>query len=661
MSRRMSWMRGSLPAVSVALALLAPSAARAAVPLPTVTGPLPVSATSYPFGAADQQMIPQDLSKLGYVEEEYLVSGKANVYNWPAAGPAVVRTADAPYTTRILVRRPADPAKSSGNVIVEMLNPSNLFELNIGWGIMQKQLVRDGDTWVGVTAKPVTVAALKKFDPVRYASLSFANPLPLTDPANCTSVASDSSRTTENGLVWDINSQVGAWFKSNDPVNPLRGVVKRDYGFGYSQTGGFLNTYVNAIAKTAVTADGKPVYDAFFIANAGGSFVGLTAINQCASTPPNTDPRRATGNIGVPIIRAMSQSDYISGIAARRADSDDPADPYRHYDVAGEGHASPYELYYSAKPDDILKAGQPVPPMNCNEGPRSRYPTGIVFDAILHNLDQWVQKGIAPPKGQFITVVNNQPVLDAFGNVTGGYRTPYLDVPTSTWFGNSTGASFCSIAGHEVPFSAAQIASLYPTKDDYVAKVAADAQSLVDQRYLTPEDGRYIVQEARYSCTLGPLSDPTLPKCWTDADVGAGGTVPATLSLTLGAPAAFGAFTPGLTKDYAASMTATVISTAGDGTLSVADPSATATGHLVNGTFSLPSALQAKASSTAGAGSGFANVGGSAAPTSLLTYSGPTSNDAVTVAFQQHIGSTDALRTGSYSKTLTFTLSTTTP
>jgi LmbE family N-acetylglucosaminyl deacetylase len=147
----------------------------------------------------------------------------------------------------------------------------------------------------------------------------------------------------------------------------------------------------------------------------------------------------------------------------------------------------------------------------------------------------------------------------------------------------------------------------------------------------------------------------------TAADGGVSGTVPATLALTLGTPAAFGAFTPGLTKDYLASMAANVISTAGDAALSVADPSSTATGHLVNGTFSLPSALQAKASSLAGTGGGYANVGGSSAPTTLLTYAGPTSNDAVTVGFQQHIGSTDALRTGTYSKTLTFTLSTTSP
>ena len=128
-----------------------------------------------------------------------------------------------------------------------------------------------------------------------------------------------------------------------------------------------------------------------------------------------------------------------------------------------------------------------------------------------------------------------------------------------------------------------------------------------------------------------------------------------------GTPATFGAFTPGVARDYTASTTANVISTAGDALLSVADPSSTATGRLVNGTFSLPTALQARAASPAGTGGALANVGGSAAPTPLLSYSNPISNDPVTVTFQQRIGANDALRTGAYSKTLTFTLSTTTP
>jgi hypothetical protein len=130
------------------------------------------------------------------------------------------------------------------------------------------------------------------------------------------------------------------------------------------------------------------------------------------------------------------------------------------------------------------------------------------------------------------------------------------------------------------------------------------------------------------------------------AATSAGGSVPATLSLTLGAPASFGAFTPGVTRTYMASTTANVISTAGDATLSVTDPSAQATGHLVNGAFSLPQPLKAA---------------GSELPAVVKSYTGPVSNDAASIEFSQQVNSTDALRTGTYSKTLTFTLSTTSP
>ena len=146
----------------------------------------------------------------------------------------------------------------------------------------------------------------------------------------------------------------------------------------------------------------------------------------------------------------------------------------------------------------------------------------------------------------------------------------------------------------------------------------------------------------------------------TSTSGGAGGTVPATLALSLGAAPSFGSFTPGVAKDYSASTTADVLSTAGDAALSVTDASGTASGHLVNGSFSLPQPLQAQASSpAAGTGSAFAAVSGT--PLGLLSWAAPVSHDPVTIALRQTIGANDALRTGSYSKTLTFTLSTTTP
>jgi hypothetical protein len=141
--------------------------------------------------------------------------------------------------------------------------------------------------------------------------------------------------------------------------------------------------------------------------------------------------------------------------------------------------------------------------------------------------------------------------------------------------------------------------------------------------------------------------------------ISVGGTVPATLSLSIGAPASFGPFAAGVGKDYDASTTANVITTAGDAALSVADPSSNSPGHLVNGAFSLPSALQAKATNAGNPNTAFGPVSGS--PLNLLGYTNPASNDTVTLTFRQTVGANDALRTGTYSKTLTFTLSTTTP
>jgi hypothetical protein len=71
-----------------------------------------------------------------------------------------------------LVRRPANQENFSGNIVVEMLNPSNLFDLDVGWAISHTQMIRNGDEWAGITAKPVSVVTLKQFDANRYDSLS---------------------------------------------------------------------------------------------------------------------------------------------------------------------------------------------------------------------------------------------------------------------------------------------------------------------------------------------------------------------------------------------------------------------------------------------------------------------------------------------------------
>ena len=159
--------------------------------------------------AANKSTPAFDLSKVGYVEEEYIVSGAANVYDWAADGAINVKTPNAPYTTRILVRRPS--SGFSGTVVVELLFPARRFDWSMMWGFSHDQIIDHKDAWVGITL-PAAADGLKKFNPARYSDLSFANPSPT---APCAGAPNNAAPPSEDGLRWDMISQVGALLKSN--------------------------------------------------------------------------------------------------------------------------------------------------------------------------------------------------------------------------------------------------------------------------------------------------------------------------------------------------------------------------------------------------------------------------------------------------------------
>ena len=96
---------------------------------------------------------------------------------------------------------------------------------------------------------------------------------------------------------------------------------------------------------------------------------------------------------------------------------------------------------------------------------------------------------------------------------------------------------------------------------------------------------------------VAPTTAPAL-KVVTETGGTVGGSVPATLALTLGAPASFGPFTPGVDRTYDASTTANVISTAGDAALTVDG------GKLSNGAFTLLEPLQIAFSKSTWSGAG---------------------------------------------------------
>ncbi len=486
-------------AVLLFFAALAPAAAQApSVTLPTVTGPIPVTADSYPLMASNKLQVVVDLPRAGYVEEEFFVSGSANVYDWAGDGSVTVKTPNAPYTTRIMLRRPADPARFSGNVIVEIGNVGRGYDFSFSWGVSHDYFMESGDAWVAITYSPENLQALKTFNPTRYAPLSMANP---TANEHCAAGANGvaAAAPLEEGLRWDMITQVGALLKAARAGGPLAGFnVQRVYGTSH---GGELATYIAVFHARATLTGGRPVYDGYI----QHRHPGLTRLRQCGAAPAVADPRQILRNIGVPVMRVVSQTDVLGTYARRRDDSDAPGDQYRLYEIAGAPHADASFYPYMPTVADQKKTGfdaflhsWPFPDQCEQETALLRVPImTYALDAAYANLTRWVRDGVPAPRAPRVAVENGgtpqaRVVLDQHGNAVGGVRTPHVDVPTATYFTSTRGPGLCGNLAHKEDFDWVRLNRLYGSPDGYAAKVAASVDRLVKDRWLTEFDGRKI-------------------------------------------------------------------------------------------------------------------------------------------------------------------------
>jgi hypothetical protein len=171
--------------------------------------PLPTALTKPPEGKGAAFLAARNL-EAGYEEQEYLLSGTANIYEYGEGRQLLVKAANQPYTTRILVRYPHDKARFSGVINVDFLHPEIGSESV--WMLGRNYITRSGNAYIQITTSrearnpivtgpPMTaVSRIRAFDPVRYAPIDFA----------------------DGGLSWDIISQVGRLIRSDSPLNPLR-------------------------------------------------------------------------------------------------------------------------------------------------------------------------------------------------------------------------------------------------------------------------------------------------------------------------------------------------------------------------------------------------------------------------------------------------------
>ena len=459
------------------------------------TGPIPVTATSRPFLDSGHVFEPIDLAKAGYVEEEFLVSGTANVYDWAADGSVSVRTPAAPYTTRILVRRPADARRFSGAVLVELMYTPRRWDWPMMWGYMRDALIARGDAWVGITM-PGAIGGLQKFDPVRYRSLSFTN------PSQTACAGSPSPAPIEDGLKWDAISQVGALLKSGSATSPFRGMGMP--ALYLTVQGGDLTTYMNAFHRRARVAQSRPVFDGYL---ARAPFAA-TRINQCAPAPAAGDPRHMHGKLDVPVIAVTTQGDLANTIALRRDDGDAANDRYRLYEVAGAGHIDKFAYIGFPSMPDQEAAGNaqgtiewpfaaactpPIPLMNVPI-------LSTVYDAAFSALDEWSRKGKPAPRAPRLSATPGEGrqlslAVDDAGHATGGVRTPFVEVPIASYTVSSPGPGTCAEMGHVLPFDAQQLTSRYGSFDKYAAQVEASIRRLAAERWLTAAGAKRVRSE----------------------------------------------------------------------------------------------------------------------------------------------------------------------
>jgi hypothetical protein len=460
----------------------------------SITGPIPSAAKpgdpshDYTFYAT-----PFNLRAAGYEEQEFFVSGTATRY--PSNPTADQQQQNAtpigstPYTTRIVVRRPINPARSAGVAVVDWQNVTAGHDIDTEWGTSGDYFVQHGWTWIGASVQFVGVngalsgatagAGLKEWSPTRYGSLDLT----------------DGGTLTDDSQSFDVYTQIGALAKGRSSKNPLSDLRLRDvYAGGASQSGRFLGIYYNTVQPLA------HVYDGF-----------LFALSDSA-LPPRP-------GVGTKAMRVFTENDIVrgSGVASQTV-PDSPT--LRTWEIAGASHVPAYSTVDDPTDFRATLGGiqtrefGPQAPFDCtNPGP-STVRSWAVFHAAYDALDKWVRDRVPPRTAQPLAVVNPTPpatlVRDANGLAEGGIRLPDVEVPTSLNNGVNSAASltnplsaFCILYGTHAAFTQSQLTDLYYSNGDYRTQVDDVVRRLEHQHFLLPADGAVFVRQADHTRVVG--------------------------------------------------------------------------------------------------------------------------------------------------------------
>lgn len=414
------------------------------------------------------------LSIYDYVQEEYFVSGEA---------------AGAPYTTRILVRRPRDMARFNGRILTEV---SHIWGGTSVWRAYNRHLLRAGYMWVEIDSQaPSAVGLIKASDPERYAPIEFvdgelAEDFRQTIPFNPNPTPETLAKEYDDFKVrwwsatpqsFEIIAAVARALREGLPGHedhPPRTILLA----GISQTGGLTRRFIEHYHSALRQSSGEPVFDGYLPGASGGD---------------------ALPDIDAPVMEILGESEFqsvrwgcgvsgqVRGLTHRRPDSD----TFRLYEVAGMAHRE--TRFMSDRDRDRLK-DCPLP-----EGAVwSRFPSSHVYHALLELMCAWAEEGVVPPPSRILRTVGESDVIerDSVGNAVGGLRTTYTEVPTSRLIAATPMGRPSWYHGSEIPLDHSVLEERYGNTENYRRLVSESIEQSISEGFLLPIDAEELRAEA---------------------------------------------------------------------------------------------------------------------------------------------------------------------
>ncbi len=405
------------------------AAALVTPPVPAVTQAVTTPGLMYPNPPVSIVSTAVKVEDFPYLTEEFFVSGTAG---------------GAPYTTRIIVRRPVNAKTFSGTVVAEAMHAggrSLIFE----WS--RVSILTRRHVFVEIVHSPAQIQMLKAFNAERYAPLSIAM-----------------------GQGSEIIAQVGRLLKSGGA--PLAGyAVKRMTLMGTSASSATVRTYLGVHGDLRMP-DGGPIFDGYLLT----STLGNTPL-------PIVD---------VPIIQMPTQTEVAmyaaQGNGYRRPDSDAPGNRFRLYEVAGMPHNNSRENPAFLNDPCTL--------------PVTDFPAGAFTALGLNYLIAWIADGKTPPHAPPIETANGAVAVDEYGNAKGGVRNVFVDVPVAANGVLGKGRTpqqdrLCQLGGTKVMLPAETLAKLYGNNASYQKRVNTRLRDLVKEGWFLPEYADDVRKDAR--------------------------------------------------------------------------------------------------------------------------------------------------------------------